>query len=82
MSYMRKGVAILRRLVNLRTQVGALREMGRGAFAAPRVSHLQACGIINDHGCGCPRYAVVNAATETVRKRHNHEQGVVNFVNL
>lgn len=56
--------------------------MGRGAFAAPRVSHLQACGIINDHGCGCPRYAVVNAATETVRKRHNHEQGVVNFVNL
>ena len=42
-------------------------------------SHLQACGIINDHGCDCPRYAVVNAATETVRKRRNHERGVVNF---
>ena len=42
-------------------------------------SHLQACGIINDHGCDCPRYAVVNAATETVRKRRNREQGVVNF---
>ena len=43
-------------------------------------SHLQACGIINDHGCDCPRYAVVNAATETVRKRRTREQGVVNFV--
>ena len=42
-------------------------------------SHLQACGIINDHGCDCPRYAVVNAATETIRKRRIREQGVVNF---
>ena len=42
-------------------------------------SHLQACGMINDHGCDCPRYAVVNAATETVRKRRNREQGVMNF---
>ena len=42
-------------------------------------SHLQACGIINDHGCDCPRYAVVNAATDTVRKRRNNERGVVNF---
>ena len=42
-------------------------------------SHLQACGIVNDHGCDCPRYAVVNAATETVRKRRNRERGVVNF---
>ena len=42
-------------------------------------SHLQACGMINDHGCDCPRYAVVNAATETIRKRRNREQGVVNF---
>ena len=41
--------------------------------------HLQACGIINDHGCDCPRYAVVNAATEIVRKRRNREQSVVNF---
>ena len=42
-------------------------------------SHLQACGIINDHGCDCPRYAVVNAATKSVRKRRNRERGVVNF---
>lgn len=42
-------------------------------------SHLQACGIINDHGCDCPRYAVVNAATETAYKRRDREQGVVNF---
>ena len=56
--------------------------MGRGGFAAPRVSHLQACGIINDHGYDCPRYAVVNAATETVRKSRNRETGVVNFGNI
>ena len=42
-------------------------------------SHLQACGIINDHGRDCPRYAVVNAATATVRKRRDHESGVVDF---
>ena len=38
-----------------------------------------ACGIINDHGCDCPRYAVVNATTETVRKRRTRDQGIVNF---
>ena len=42
-------------------------------------SHLQACGIINDHGCDCPRYAVVNANAETVCKRRDHEHGVINF---
>ena len=34
-------------------------------------SHLQACGVINDHGRDCPRYAVVNAANETIRKRRD-----------
>ncbi len=29
--------------------------------------------------CDCPRFAVVNAATEAVRKRRNREQGVMNF---
>ncbi len=29
-------------------------------------SHFQACGIINDHGCDCPRYAVVNAEPPSV----------------
>ena len=42
-------------------------------------SHLQACGVINDHGRDCPRYAIVNAASETVRKRRDHEIGVVDF---
>jgi DNA-3-methyladenine glycosylase I len=42
-------------------------------------SHLQACGIINDHGRDCPRYAVVNAANETIRKRRDHEKVVRDF---
>ncbi len=42
-------------------------------------SHLQACGIINDHGRDCPRYAVVNAANETIRRRRDREKGVVDF---
>ena len=42
-------------------------------------SHLQACGVINDHGRDCPRYAVVNAANETIRKRRDHEKGVRDF---
>ena len=42
-------------------------------------SHLQACGIINDHGRDCPRYAVVNAANETIRNRRDHEKGVRDF---
>ena len=42
-------------------------------------SHLQACGIINDHGSDCPRYAVVNAANMAIRKRRDHEKGVRDF---
>ena len=42
-------------------------------------SHLQACGIVNDHLETCPRYAVVNAATEVVRKRRFRESGIVDF---
>ena len=42
-------------------------------------SHLQACGIVNDHLETCPRYAVVNAATEVVRKRRFRELGIVDF---
>ena len=38
-------------------------------------SHLQACGIINDHGCDCPCYARINAANTTVRKRPDREAG-------
>lgn len=42
-------------------------------------SHLQACGIINDHIETCPRYAAVNAANATVRRRRFNEAGVVDF---
>ena len=39
-------------------------------------SHLQACGIINDHARDCPRYAVVNALGPTIEKRRYLEKDV------
>ena len=36
-------------------------------------SHLQACGIINDHDKDCPCYQRINEAHPTVRKRRDHE---------
>jgi len=44
-------------------------------FLGPVVvySHLQACGIINDHSEGCPCYARINASSPTVRLRRDHE---------
>ena len=36
-------------------------------------SHLQACGIINDHAGGCPRYAAVNAMNPTVQRDPDRE---------
>ena len=36
-------------------------------------SHLQACGIINDHDVDCPCYRRINAAYPTVAKRRDHE---------
>ena len=38
-------------------------------------SHLQACGIVNDHACDCPCYARINAVHPTVRKRPDREVG-------
>ena len=38
-------------------------------------SFLQACGIVNDHGCDCPCYARINAGNPTVRKRPDREVG-------
>ena len=32
-------------------------------------SHLQACGIVNDHAKECPCYQEINAHNPTVRKR-------------
>lgn len=36
-------------------------------------SHLQACGIINDHDRDCPCRKRINGAWPTVRKRRDHE---------
>ena len=36
-------------------------------------SHLQACGIINDHDKDCPCYQKINAMHPTVKKRRDHE---------
>ena len=36
-------------------------------------SHLQACGVINDHAGDCPCYHRINAAYPTVKKRPDHE---------
>lgn len=36
-------------------------------------SHLQACGIINDHGRDCPCYRRINAAHPTVTLPPDHE---------
>jgi len=37
-------------------------------------SHLQACGIINDHDKDCACYQKINAAHPTVRKRRQNEK--------
>ena len=36
-------------------------------------SHLQACGIINDHDETCPCFAKINAMNPTVNKRRDKE---------
>lgn len=42
-------------------------------------SHLQASGIINDHGSDCPRYREINAAYPTVTKRRYKEHNVKKY---
>lgn len=42
-------------------------------------SHLQACGIINDHGCDCPRYKYIIAHYPCVTKRRDKEKQVQFF---
>lgn len=57
-----------------------LRKRGFKYLGAVTVyAHLQACGIINDHDKRCPRYAAINAATQTVVKRRDHEKAVRKF---
>ncbi|MCR5346659.1 MAG: DNA-3-methyladenine glycosylase I [Fretibacterium sp.] len=42
-------------------------------------SHLQACGIINDHDRDCPRFHEINSRYPTVRKRRCLEKGIQYF---
>ena len=42
-------------------------------------SHLQACGIINDHDKNCARYREIVSKYPTVRKRRYHEKGTQYF---
>ena len=42
-------------------------------------SHLQACGIINDHGQNCPRYHEINENYPTVTKRRYKERNINKF---
>ena len=39
-------------------------------------SHLQACGIINDHDKDCPCYQKILSEHPTVTKRRDQEVGV------
>ena len=42
-------------------------------------SHLQACGIINDHDKNCPRYHFINAHFPTIAKRRDKECLITKF---
>jgi len=42
-------------------------------------SHLQACGVINDHGADCPCFVRICSAYPTVQKRRFLEKGVQYF---
>ncbi len=42
-------------------------------------SHLQACGIINDHDKNCPRYEYINSHHPTAKKHRYLEKNVTNF---
>lgn len=39
-------------------------------------SHLQTCGIINDHAGDCPCYKKINEAYPTIKMKPDHETGV------
>ena len=44
-------------------------------------SHLQAAGIINDHGSDCPRYKFICTHYPMVQKHRDKEKNVQNFSN-
>lgn len=45
-------------------------------------SHLQACGMINDHDKNCPRYKYIITHFPTIAKRRNAEKSVISFSNI
>ncbi len=54
-----------------------LRRRGFKFLGAVTVySHLQACGIVNDHSKSCPCFSRINEANPTVRMRADTESGV------
>ena len=42
-------------------------------------SHLQACGMINDHGSDCPCYQRINESHPTIKKRRDKEKQIQYF---
>ena len=42
-------------------------------------SHLQACGMINDHAKDCPRYAYINEHFKTITATPDNEHNVVKY---
>ena len=54
----------------LSTMIGLWPELGPVTV----YSHLQACGIINDHGKDCPCYEKINRENPTVRKERDLEK--------
>lgn len=59
-----------------------LRAMGfKYLGAITMYSHLQACGIICDHGCDCPRYKQITGSCPTVNKRRYKEVGIQYYEN-
>jgi DNA-3-methyladenine glycosylase I len=45
-------------------------------------SHLQACGMINDHDKNCPRYQYIITHFPTITKRRDAEKSVISFSNI
>ena len=53
-------------------QIYAMTGIGMGTVTV--YAHLQACGVVNDHGDACPCYHAINAQYPTVRKRRYLEK--------
>ncbi|MEA5050907.1 MAG: DNA-3-methyladenine glycosylase I [Oscillospiraceae bacterium] len=59
---------------------GDLRARGFRYLGSVTVySHLQACGVINDHGADCPCFSRINAANPTIQRRRYLEKGARDY---